>query len=88
VWRFLSSYVLHSSPVVDDARGVLYFGGHDGRLISLSLATGDAVGCFTAGNTNPPTYGGQSESLVPHYTRENVSHSHTRPLETTVLSTS
>jgi hypothetical protein len=30
-------------------RRVLYFGGHDGRLISLALDTGNAVGCFTAG---------------------------------------
>jgi outer membrane protein assembly factor BamB len=50
VWKFLSSYVLHSTPVIDEKRRVLYFGGNDGRLISLSLTTGDPVGCFTAGD--------------------------------------
>lgn len=50
VWRFLSTFVLHSTPVIDEMRRVLYFGGNDGRLLSLSLSTGDPVGCFTAGD--------------------------------------
>ena len=50
IWKFLSSYVLHSSPVIDEARGVMYFGGNDKRLLTLSIKTGKPVSCFTAGD--------------------------------------
>ena len=49
IWRFLFAYVLHSTPVVDEARGVVYVGGHDKRLITLDMTTGEPRGCRETG---------------------------------------
>ena len=44
-WRFLAGYVLHSTPAIDEQNGVLYFGGHDNRIVALNLATGLPSAC-------------------------------------------
>lgn len=45
IWRFLSSYVLHSTPVVDETNEIVYFGGHDRRVIGLDMYTGKPRAC-------------------------------------------
>ena len=45
---FLSSYVLHSTPLIDNDRELLYIGGQDRRFITLDLNTGEPVSCYTA----------------------------------------
>ena len=49
IWRFLFSYVLHSTPVVDEAQGVVYVGGHDKRVLTLDMTTGEPRGCRETG---------------------------------------
>ena len=48
IWRFLSSYVLHSTPVVDETNEIVYFGGHDKRVIGLDMYTGKPRACRDA----------------------------------------
>lgn len=67
VWQFLSSYVLHSTPVIDEENRLLYFGGNDGRLISLSLTTGEPVGCFTVGDAVSASPVGRRELALNFY---------------------
>ena len=48
IWRFLSSYVLHSTPVVDETNEIVYFGGHDKRVIGIDMYTGKPRACRDA----------------------------------------